>query len=140
MCFSRGGKTIGVSVVTQVLNLIQTEQVRLDPDRLEGLYQQLGERTAEDIVCRAIEELAVRLTQCERMWRDEKMAPLAKNARSIIAIADQVGMTALARVASDVSDTAKAGDVVATGATLFRLVRIGERSLTAVWDSQDLTS
>lgn len=131
--------TFGVNVVTQVLNLIQTEPVRLDPDRLEGLYQQLGERTAEDIVCRAIEELAVRLAQCERSWRDDKMAALSKIAHSIIAIADQVGMTALAGVAGDVRDAAKSGDPVATGATLFRLVRIGERSLTAVWDTQDLT-
>jgi HPt (histidine-containing phosphotransfer) domain-containing protein len=130
---------IGVNVVTQVLNLIQTEKVRLDPERLEGLYQQLGERTAEDIVCRAIEELAVRLAQCERLWRDDNITALAKNAHSIIAIADQVGMTALAKVARDVSDTAKKGDPVAVGATLFRLIRIGERSLTAVWDTQDLS-
>lgn len=128
-----------MNVVKQVLNLVQVEQVRLDPERLEGLYQQLGERTAEDIVCRAIEELAVRLAQCERQWRDDKLVALAKNAHSLIAIADQVGMTALARVARDVCETARSGDLVATGATLFRLVRIGERSLTAVWDTQDMS-
>ena len=31
------------------------------------------------------------------------------------------------------------GDEIATGATLFRLIRIGERSLTAVWDMQDIS-
>ncbi len=134
-----GARTIGVNVVTQVLNLIQRESVRLDPDRLEGLYLQLGERVAEDIVCRAIEELAVRLAQCERLWREGDFAGLAKNAKSLIGIADQVGMTALARVARDVNETAYGGDPVATGATLFRMVRVGERSLTAVWDQQDLS-
>lgn len=127
-----------MNVVTQVLNLIQSEPVGLDPVRLDGLYSQLGERTAEDIVCRAIEELAVRLAQCESLWREGKNAQLAKSARSLIAIADQIGMTALARVARSVSETANAGDQVAIGATLFRLIRIGERSLMAVWDQNDM--
>ncbi len=46
---------------------------------------------------------------------------------------------ALARVAGDVARTVAAGDFIATGATLFRLMRVGERSLTAVWDLQDLS-
>ena len=34
------------------------EQVRVDADRLGQIYAQLGERSAEDTVCRAMEELA----------------------------------------------------------------------------------
>lgn len=48
-------------------------------------------------------------------------------------------MTALAQVAGDVAHTVDAGDAVAAGATLGRLIRVGERSLTAVWDQQDLS-
>lgn len=129
----------GVTVVALVFTLVQNESVRLDPDRLGALYRQLGETGAEDVVCRAIEELAVRLGHCERLWRQQDHMGLRKCARSLIAIADQIGMTALARVAGDVTGAIDTGDTAAAGATLFRLLRIGERSLTAVWDLQDLS-
>lgn len=106
---------------------------------MAGLYTQLGEIAAEDVVCRAIEELAVRLSHCERQWRASDLAALRKGARSLIAIAEQIGMTTLARVAGDVTASVDARDDAAIGATLCRLVRIGERSLTAVWDLQDLS-
>lgn len=126
-------------VVTKVIALVQNETVRLDSGRMAGLYTQLGEIAAEDVVCRAIEELAVRLSHCERQWRASDLAALRKGARSLIAIAEQIGMTTLARVAGDVTASVDAGDDAAIGATLCRLVRIGERSLTAVWDLQDLS-
>ena len=106
---------------------------------MAGLYKQLGESAAEDVVCRAIEELAIRLTHCERLWRDGNLPGLRKSARSLIAIAEQVGMMSLARVANDVTQSIDIDDRAALGATLFRLIRIGERSLTAVWDLQDLS-
>ncbi|OED46784.1 hypothetical protein [Leisingera sp. S232] len=118
---------------------MHSETVRLDPDKLSALYDQLGEAGAEDVVCRAIEEMAVRLTHCERLWRQNDMANLRKSARSLIAIAEQIGMTALARIASDVTEAVDAEDAPAVAAILFRLMRVGERSLTAVWDQQDMT-
>lgn len=118
---------------------MQVETVRLDQDRVETLYRQLGESGAENVICRAIEELAVRLAHCERLWRMGNHGELRKSARSLVAIADQIGMTTLARVAGDVTHAIDAQDSAALGATLCRLVRIGERSLTAVWDLQDLS-
>ena len=134
-----GAKLNWGELVATVFTLDQNETVRLDPDRLGGLYHQLGETGAEDVVCRAIEELAVRLSQCERLWRQQDQAGLRKCTRSLIAIADQIGMTALARVAGDVTHAIDNVDAPAVGATLFRLLRVGERSLMAVWDLQDLS-
>ena len=59
--------------------------------------------------------------------------------RRVIAISDQIGMRMLSRVASDVTQAIDSTDVVAIAATLARLLRIGESSLTAIWDSQDLS-
>ncbi|NSY40494.1 hypothetical protein [Leisingera sp. ANG59] len=118
---------------------MHSETVRLDPDKLSALYEQLGEAGAEDVVCRAIEEMAVRLTHCERLWRQNDMMNLRKSARSLIAMAEQIGMTALASIASDVTRAIDAEDAPAVAAILFRLMRVGERSLTAVWDQQDMT-
>ena len=133
------GVNIGVIKVGEVLTLRQTEPVRLDPQRLELLYSQMGEAAADDVICRAVEELAVRLTRAERLWRSGEWREMGRTARSLIAIADQVGMTKLARIAGDVARTAQSGDSAAVGATLGRLIRVGERSLTAVWDLQDMS-
>lgn len=121
-----------------VLQLKPTEPVTVDPDRLGALYHQLGEAGAEDVVCRALEELAMRLGQCERLYRAERWDELRKNSRSLIAIAEQIGMAGLARVAADVTRCLDQGDGTALAATLARLIRVGERSLTAIWDLQDI--
>jgi hypothetical protein len=125
--------------VDRIINLNPAETVRLDRDRVNELYTQLGEVGAEDVVCRAIEELAVRLAHCERCWRQHQAAELRKNARSLIAIAEQIGMSDLARVAGDVTATCDSEDGVAQAATLFRMIRMGDRSLTAVWNLRDLS-
>lgn len=122
-----------------VTTLIPTEQVRLDPERLSALYQQMGEANAEDVVCRAVEELAVRMARCEKHWRAGNWLSLRKDVRSLVAIADQIGMTRLSRVALDVTTAIDNSDAVAAAATLTRLLRVGERSLTAVWDLQDMS-
>ena len=124
----------------QVLLIKPMENVSLDQDRLGALYSQLGEAGAEDIVCRALEDLALRLAHCETMFRDTTWVELRKNTRSLVAIADQVGMSALSKVAGDVTHCIDQGDTIAVAATLSRLIRVGERSLTAVWDTQDFTT
>ncbi|MEI4234591.1 hypothetical protein [Roseovarius sp. D22-M7] len=122
--------------MNQVTLLKQEERVRLDPDRLDALFDQLGETGAEDIVCRALEELAARLSHAERCHREGRIEDMRKSSRSLIAIADQIGMSLLARVAGDVTASIDAGDHVALGATFARLLRIGERSLCEIWDVQ----
>ena len=126
-------------MVANILTVNHRENVHLDPQKLTDLYAQLGESGAEDVVCRAIEELAVRLTHCERLWRQRDVDNLRKSARSLIAISEQIGMMAMAQIARDVTTAIDADDFPAVGATLFRLIRVGENSLTAVWEQHDLS-
>jgi len=125
--------------MNQVLNIRLQETVRVDQDRLGALYAELGAEAAEDVVCRAMEELALRLSHSTRMYADGETPELRKCVKSLIAISEQIGMFALARVAGDVVETIDAQDTAATGATFSRLVRIGEQSLAAIWDLQDIT-
>lgn len=125
--------------VTEVRILAQNEPAVLDADKLESLYRQLGDVSAEDVVCRAMEELATRLTQTERHYRTGQRDEMRKSARSIGAIAEQIGMGGLAQVAGHVTRCMEAGDEIALAAVLARLIRVGERSLTEIWDMQDLT-
>ena len=119
--------------------LATEEPARLDAGRLQDLYVQLGQAAAEDVICRAMEELAVRMAQLERLYRKNKFDEMRKNARCLVAIAEQVGMGPLATVARDVTNCIDTCDDVALAAVLARLLRLGERSLMAVWDTQDLS-
>lgn len=133
------GREIKGEFLNKVTMLMQDEAVLLDPERLGTLYAQLGEAAAEEVICRAMEEMAVRLTGAERMYREDQIAGLRKTVRCLAAIADQVGMHGLALVARDVAHCIDKGDGNGLAATLARLLRIGERSLTAIWDQQDLS-
>jgi hypothetical protein len=110
------------------------DPARMDHARLSRLFADLGPEAAEAVVTRALEELAVRLVRLDRLRRQGDLARLHKTARGMAAIADQLGMAALARVALDATACADAGDTVALAAVLARLDRLGERSLLAVWD------
>ena len=115
------------------------ERVDIDHDRLGALYAEMGNVGAENVVCRAMEELAVRLSECSTLWRESSLIRLRKHARSLIAISDQIGMHMLAQVAADVTAALDAKDEVAVAATLSRMLRIGERSLTAMWAMEDMS-
>ena len=112
--------------------------MRLDSARVETLVSQLGETGAEDVICRALEELAARLSHTERCHREGRIDDMRRSARSLIAISDQIGMQKLAQVAGAVTDCIDRADWVALTATLARLLRVGERSLGEMWDIQDL--
>ncbi len=100
---------------------------------------ELGANGAEDVVCRAIEELSQRLTEAERLYQSAAYSDLRKTVRSLVGIADQVGMWGLARGALHVVDCIDRGDPVALAATHERLLRVAEGSLAAAWDLQGLS-
>jgi len=125
--------------VANITTLIFDEQVRLDSDRLAELYVQLGEIGAQGVVCRAMEELTTRLVKINESYQSNKARELRKGAKGLIGIAEQIGMQRLAKVARDVCNCVDQNDPLALGATLARLQRIGDGSLTAVWDLQNLS-
>lgn len=118
---------------------MREEPAQLDQDQLGALYAQLGAVGADDVVRRAMEELALRMSHLDTQYRQAERADLRKGARSLIAIAEQIGMTQLARVAGDVAQTIDQNDDVALAATFARLLRLGETSLTALWEMQDFS-
>ncbi|MCA0042266.1 hypothetical protein LA304_02060 [Celeribacter sp. ASW11-22] len=107
-----------------------------DRERLDQLYAELGRSGADDVISKAMEELAVRLAKVGNAHKKGDFPQVQKSARSMIAISDQIGMVTLARVAGAVNELAQSGDYVALAACVSRLVRIGENSLLAIWDHQ----
>lgn len=120
-----------------VLQMKPMENVCVDQTRLDALYTQLGEADAEEILCRALEDIALRLSHCSELYHSQDMPELRRNTRMLIAVGDQIGMLAVTRVATDVVACIDRGDTIAIAATLSRLLRVGERSLCAVWNSDE---
>lgn len=133
------GQEQRVNVVEPITELRFAEVVRLDSDQLDNLIRTLGPRAAEDIVCRAIEDLASRLTRCERAATRRELGELRKELRGLRDLAGELGMTAVKTTAGFVRDCINAGDMVALDATVARLVRLGDLSLYAVWDIEGLS-
>lgn len=125
--------------MAQLCALTRVETVDLDHGQLRLLYGQMGRTGAETVIARASRELAARLQTCDRLWHRQDLPALRKCARSTIAIADQIGMQGVARIARDVTIAADQGDPVALAATATRLQRIGRLSLRAVWQTQGLS-
>lgn len=120
-----------------IAQILPVENVQLDQSQLETLYRQLGPVGADKVVNHALEELASLLTRLPVDYNDAQMGALSDGARALAAVAQQVGMTKLARVARDVADLAPRHDSNALSAVMARLGRIGDRSLVAVWDIAD---
>ena len=114
------------------------EPVRLDPDRLVVLYAELGQLAAERLIAAAMEDLAVHLVAVQLAAQERRNDLLERGAGEIVRLATQVGMVLLARVARDVQICAARRDRMSQAAVLARLMRIADRSLTAVWDLQDM--
>lgn len=106
----------------------------MDPSVLACLVADKGERDAETLVCRALEEMARKLQQVETFHMACNFTEMAKAARCMRAVSSQIGMLGVARVADMVLDCIDNGDPVALGATLARLTRVTDQSMIAIWD------
>lgn len=110
------------------------EPARLDRIRLEEIVSEYGETGAERLVGRALDTIAIRLNRCERAWRANDHAEIQAAADDLLTYAVQIGLVSLERAAANVVDAARTGEPAAVGATVARMVRIGEASLMCAWE------
>lgn len=124
--------------MSNVRKLMINEAVTLDPHKLTELCVLHGEAGAEDIVGHAIETLSIGMSKVERAYVDQDLKSLAQHAKTLLPIAEEIGMTTFSNVAGDVITCAKAAEIMPLAATLSRLIRIADKSLTAVWDMEHI--
>lgn len=125
--------------MTNIRKLLINEAVALDPHKLTELCVTHGEAGAEAIVGRAIETLSIGMAQVERAYVDQDLNNLARQATLLLPVAEEIGMTTFSNVADDVISCARAAEIMPLAATLSRLIRIADKSLTAVWDMENMT-
>lgn len=124
-------------VSAQIAQLVPRDQMRIDPDPLARLQVALGPQGAEDVVCRALEDISHRLRRLSEDHAQCDMDKVARGARSIAAVSSQIGLPDLALVAGHVLDCAKRDDATsdtcaALAATVARLFRVGRRAVTEI--------
>ena len=122
-----------------VSELKQTERVCLDTDRMDEICAELGYRGGEASICAALEDLAVLLHEVGASRAGIDRSSLMESAEQVEILAGQIGLIGLSRVAGDVVGLCEIPDDAALAATLARLRRLGEQSLLAMWDRQDLS-
>ncbi|MCE0506078.1 MULTISPECIES: hypothetical protein [unclassified Roseivivax] len=125
--------------MAQVTRLAPEEPARLDTETLVRFCAARDPQGAEEAVCRAMEALARGLAEAERAWSRQDWTALDQAAARVAVHARATGMTGLLRSAGDIRACLAAGDAVALAATLARLLRVGERSLYALWNHDAAT-
>lgn len=121
--------------MTKIAVLTVDETVRIELQRLEQIIQELGEATAAQVIGAALEQLALALTRTVAAGAAGDLAGVVTHAEQLARLAWQVGLVSLAGVAVDVGSCAERQDRTALAATSARLHRIGNRSLTEIWEA-----
>ncbi|SEN31955.1 hypothetical protein SAMN04488003_11339 [Loktanella fryxellensis] len=106
----------------------------IDPGPLSQIYRDLGERAAEETICQALEDLAIRLNRLQDLRSIAGFADLARQSDRMAVIALGIGLTEVVTAARHVADCARQTDSVALEATLSRLERGFDLAISQIWD------
>lgn len=122
-----------------VVALRPNDRVRQDAEPIATIYRNLGTASAEQVVARALAELALTMAGLAAHVRAQDMADVTRQLRRLQRMGENLGMTSLGLVACDVRNCLETGDSTAFSAVWARLIRIAERSLASDKDMLDQT-
>lgn len=112
-----------------VVALRPNDRVRQDAEPIASIYRSLGTASAEQVVTRALGELALTMAGLATQVRAHQMGDVTRQLRRLQQMGEHLGMVSLADVTADVRYCLDIGDVTAFSAVWARLLRIAERSL-----------
>ena len=118
-------------MLNQISQLRISEEVRIETGSLQLLQTSLGDQASQDVIERAIVEVAERIGMMEKALLIWDCDGVAKTGRGLSAISDQLGLVALSQVAQDAVRCAGRRDSIALHAVVGRLARVGDASLSA---------
>ncbi len=117
--------------------LALAEPVRVNEQRVDAMVQELGETGARNVLGLAVEQIAVTLSKIQRMAQAGDQAAVVARTERLARLAWQVGLVTLSGVAIDVGTCVERCDGPGFAATLARLLRVGNRSVTEIWEGRD---
>lgn len=125
--------------MAQISSLAVSEPIRVDARRVGDIVNELGEQAAQNVLGLALEQLAWALTATDEALERRDLAGAIEHADRLSRLAWQVGLLSLAGVAMDLAGCAERQEMSALAAVRARLMRVGNRSLTTIWDRAGIT-
>ncbi len=118
-----------VYAMGEISTLRPREVVRQDVEAIAVIYRNLGAPVAEQMVTRALGELALTMAGIAEKVRSQELRDLARQLGRLTRLAGDLGLTSLAMVAGDAKTCLERADSTAFSAVWARLMRVAERSL-----------
>lgn len=128
-----------VNNMGNVTALQPKEQLYQNAEPVAAMYRDLGTAQAEQVVSRALGELALTMSALVTQVRAHDLADLPRQLRRLQRMSDQLGMVSLGLVAADARICLDQVDATAFSAVWARLLRVAERSLAVDKDLLDQT-
>jgi len=116
-------------MIAVVTALRPKDRVRQDSEPIALMYRTMGTAAAEEVVTRALGELALTMSGLATQVRAQDMTNLSRQLRRLQRMSEQLGMVSLGVVAGDVRICLEQTDVTAFAAVWARLMRVAESSL-----------
>ena len=126
-----GCEEIWVFEMGEIAALRPREVVRQDVEAIAVIYRNLGAPVAEQMVTRALGELALTMAGVAEKVRGQELKDLSRQLSRLGRMAADLGLLTLATVAGDAKICLERADGTAFSAVWARLMRVAERSLTA---------
>ena len=113
----------------EIAALRPREVVRQDVEAIAVIYRNLGAPVAEQMVTRALGELALTMAGIAEKVRAQELRDLARQLARLGRLSADLGLLSLATVAGDARTCLERADGTAFSAVWARLLRVAERSL-----------
>ena len=119
----------GNGAIAPVMQLKPCESVGADFGALSPFSQANVDFEVSDVICTGLEEISRHLRWLEDDYQTERYDRLETRARSIVLLADQLGLRRVGQVAADVIYCLDDPQNAALAATLSRLMRLMSQAL-----------
>lgn len=120
---------------TNVVVLCPNDRVRQDAEPIATIYRNLGTASAEQVVARALTELAITMAGLAAHVRAHELGDMGRQLRRLQRMSENLGLVSLGLIAADVRVCLDCGDVTAFSAVWARLMRVAEPALASDRDA-----
>lgn len=114
------------------------DRIYQDAEPIALIYRSMGTHAAEEVVNRALGELALIMSGIATQVRAHNTLDLARQLRRLERMAVQLGLVSLGTVSNDARSCLEGGDPTAFSAVWAQLVRVAEGSLATEKGALDL--